>query len=79
MIIWAVIGLAMVVLNFLSNQVVNTNCRYVYSGSLMVIVGCLVGMSDRPVIAASIVFFGCIVSIYGSILILKKHHRRTLK
>lgn len=79
MIIWAVIGLVMVVLNFVSNQVVNTNCRYVYSGSLVVVVGCLVGMSDRPVIAASIVFFGCILSIYGSIQLLKKHHRRTLK
>lgn len=75
MIIWAVIGLLMVVINFVSNNIVNTNCRYVYSGTMLVIVGCLVGMSGRPVIAASILFFGCVVSIYGSILLVKKHGR----
>ena len=79
MIIWAVIGLLMVVINFVSNNIVNTNCRYVYSGTMLVIVGCLVGMSGRPVVAASILFFGCIVSIYGSILLVKKHHGRLLK
>lgn len=79
MIIWAVIGLLMVVINFVSNNIVNTNCRYVYSGTMLVIVGCLVGMSGRPVVAASILFFGCVVSIYGSIQLLKKHHRRTLR
>ena len=78
MIIWAVIGLLMVVINFVSNNIVNTNCRYVYSGTMLVVVGCLVGMSGRPVIAASILFFGCVVSTYGSILLLKKH-RRVLK
>lgn len=78
MIIWAVIGLLMVVINFVSNNIVNTNCRYVYSGTMLVVVGCLVGMSGRPVVAASILFFGCVVSIYGSILLVKKH-RRILK
>lgn len=79
MIIWAVIGLLMVILNFVSNHVVNTNCRYIYSGSLIVVVGCLVGMSERPVIASSIVFFGCFISIYGSIQIIKRRCQRTLK
>ena len=76
MIIWAVIGILMVSINFVSNKIVNTNCRYVYSGSLVVIIGCLVGMSNRPVIAASIVFFGCLISVYGSILLIKKYHKQ---
>lgn len=79
MIIWAVIGLLMVVINFASNNIVNTNCRYVYSGTMLVIVGCLVGMSGRPVIAASILIFGCMVTIYGSIMLIKKYHRHDYK
>ncbi|WBF05312.1 hypothetical protein [Psychrobacter phage vB_PmaS_Y8A] len=79
MIIWAVFGLLMVAINFISNDIINTNCRYVYSGTMVVIIGSLVGMSGRPVIAASIVFFGCIVSIYGSIQLIKKSHKRDCK
>ena len=79
MIIWAVFGLLMVAINFISNDIINTNCRYVYSGTMVVIIGSLVGMSGRPVIAASIVFFGCIVSIYGSIQLIKKSQKRDCK
>ena len=79
MIIWAVIALVIIAINFVSNRVINTNCRYIYSGCLVVITGCLVGISGRPVIAASIVFFGCMVSVYGSILLLKKYHRHNCK
>lgn len=78
-IIWAVIGILMVIINFVSNKVVNTNCRYIYSGTMLVIVGCLVGMSGRPVIAASILIFGCMVTIYGSIMLIKKYHRHDYK
>lgn len=68
MIIWAIIGLLIVAINFLSNDFVNTNCRYTYIGSVFVTIGALVGMSSRPTIAASIVFFGCIIVIYGKII-----------
>lgn len=79
MIIWAVIGILMVIINFVSNKVINTNCRYVYSGTMVVIVGCLVGMSGRPVMAASILFFGCVVTVYGSLMLIKKHYRQNCK
>ena len=79
MIIWAVIGLIMVIINFVSNKVVNTNCRYIYSGTMVVIVGCLVGMSNRPVMAASILFFGCVVTVYGAIMLVQKTHKRDCK
>lgn len=68
MIIWAIIGLLIVVINFISNEIVNTNCRYTYGGNIVVIVGALVGMSGRPTIAASLVFFGCLIVIYGKII-----------
>lgn len=79
MIIWAVIGIIMVIINFVSNKVVNTNCRYIYSGTMVVIVGCLVGMSNRPVMAASILFFGCVVTVYGAITLVQKTHKRDCK
>ena len=79
MIIWAVIGILMVIINFVSNKVINTNCRYVYSGTMVVIVGCLVGMSGRPVMAASIRFFGCVVTVYGSLMLIKKYYRQNCK
>lgn len=79
MIIWAVIGLLMVVINFVSDNIVNTNCRYVYSGTMLVIVGCLVGMSNRPVMAASILFFGCVVTVYGAIMLVQKTNKRDCK
>lgn len=73
--VWAVIGLLMVSINFVSNDIVNTNCKYIYSGTMIVIVGSLVGMSGRPVIAASIVFFGCLITIYGGIELVKRHYK----
>lgn len=77
MIIWAIIGLLIVVINFLSDEFVNTNCRYTYIGSVFVIIGALVGMSARPTIAASIVFFGCLIVIYGKII--APNRKRTCK
>lgn len=79
MIVWAIIGLLMVVISFISDRVINTNCRYIYSGSLTIIVGCLVGMSGRPVIAASIVVFGCLVVMRASIHIVKKRYSKDYK
>ena len=79
MIIWALIGLLMVVMNFISNNIINTNCGYIYSGSIVIIIGALVGISGRPTIAASIVFFGCLLSIYGSICLIKKQRKQDCK
>lgn len=68
MIIWALIGVLIVAINFISNEIIDTNCRYTYGGNIVVVIGALVGMSDRPTIAASLVFFGCLIVVYGKIV-----------
>ncbi len=68
MIIWALIGILIVAINFISNEIIDTNCRYTYGGNIFVILGALIGMSDRPTIAASIVFGGCLIVVYGKIV-----------
>lgn len=75
MIIWAVIGLLIVVISFISDEIINTNCRYTYSGNIIVVVGALIGMSDRPTIAASIVFGGCLIVVYGKIVCEQREHK----
>lgn len=74
MIIWALIGILIVAINFISNEIINTNCRYTYGGNIVVIVGALVGMSGRPTIAASLVFFGCLIVVYGKIILDQRDH-----
>lgn len=69
MIIWAIIGILIAAISFMPNRLVDTNCIYTYIGSVFVMLGALVGMSSRPLIAASIVFLGCIVVIYGKVIV----------
>ncbi|ERL54936.1 hypothetical protein [Psychrobacter aquaticus] len=59
--IWLIICGVTVIAGFLPNKLINTNCRYIYIGSLIIILGALVGLSGRPVIAATIVFLGIVV------------------
>ena len=65
-IVWGVVCIIIVMINFVSNQVINTNCRYIYVGSIIVIVGSLVGLSSRPVIAGTIVFVGSLIVIWAA-------------
>lgn len=79
-VIWAVICIAIVMINFLSNRLINTNCRFIYVGSIIIIFGSLVGLSSRPVIAGTIVFVGAVVAIWAAITYKDRHYKyRTLK
>lgn len=64
--IWAVICIVVITINFISNKLINTNCRYIYAGSVIVIVGSLIGLTDRPVIAGSIVLIGLLVVMWAT-------------
>ncbi len=77
MIIWAIICIMVVMLNFLPDKAFDTNCRFIYLGNIIVIIGALIGLSGRPVIAASIVVLGAIVTIWAAMSKLhrRKHHR----
>ena len=66
--IWGVMCIIIVMINFISNRYINTNCRYIYIGNIIIVLGSLVGLSSRPVMAGSIVFIGALVVIWAVLI-----------
>lgn len=59
--IWLIICAVTIIAGFVPNKLINTNCRYIYIGNLVIILGAIVGLSGRSVIAATIFFLGIVV------------------
>lgn len=65
-VVWVLICLVIIPLNFLPNKLINTDSRSIYIGSLIIILGALLGMRGATVLAVVLLAIGMGVVLYGS-------------
>lgn len=63
--IWVIVFSATLLLHFIPNRLINTNCSHIYRGLIIIAFAALVGMSDHSVIAMTILILGALIGLYG--------------
>jgi len=66
MMAWTIIFTIAILINFVSNRIINTNCKYIYQGLIVVIIAALLGMSGYSVAAGILAVIGAIIVVYGA-------------